>query len=116
MTLAAGKLRHLVEIQEKVQTRVSGSSALQWLWTKITDGDWWVAIEPLSTREFMAAGAMQGKATARIIGRYRPDVTSAMRIKHNDAIYSIEGPPLADKESGLEYITLLVSQGTNKGA
>ena len=34
---------------------------------------------------------------------------------HRGETYSIEGPPLADKKSGLEYLTLLVSKGVKDG-
>lgn len=115
-TLDAGKLRHRVEIQQRVQARASGTGAISWTWQKITNGDVWAAIEPLSTREFVAAAAVQSKVTARIIVRYRSDVTSAMRVVHNGKVYSIEGPPLLDKDSGREYMTLAVSEGANQGA
>lgn len=38
-----------------------------------------------------------------------------MRIVHRGDFYSIEGPPLEDPKSGLEYLTLLVSKGVKDG-
>lgn len=116
MSLDAGKLRHRVLIQSRAENRDPVTGAIQYVWSTITNGVVWAAIEPLSTREFVAAAAVQSKVSARIIMRYRTDVTSAMRIVHNGVVYSIEGPPLRDKESGLEYMTLAVSQGVNLGA
>ncbi len=116
MSIEAGRLRHRVAIEARSTSRDSATGAVAYTWAKITNGDVWAAIEPLSTREFVAANAVQSKVTARIVIRYRADVTAAMRVNHNGRIYSIEGPPLADKESGLEYLTLAVSEGVNKGA
>lgn len=115
MTLAAGKLRHYVEIQARSQSR-SSTGAISWTWAKITNGDEWASIEPLSSREFIAAAAVQSKIAARIVMRYRADVTSGMRVVHNGRVYSIEGPPLADKDSGEEYMSLMVGAGVSLGA
>lgn len=118
MTISAGELCHRVRIERKVQSRSSGTGAISWTWETIPNGRDWAAIEPLSAREFVAAAAVQSKVTGRIKMRYRGDVTSAMRVVHEskNVAYSIEGPPLADKKSGVEYMTLAVGAGVNLGA
>jgi SPP1 family predicted phage head-tail adaptor len=69
------------------------------------------SIEPLSAREFIASAAAQARASTRIQIRYRDSVTSRMRVEDDRGlIYSIEGPPLPDRESGLEYLTLVCLQ------
>lgn len=107
-----GKLRHRVTLQKLGRTRnpVTGG------WTE----DWvdvdpvWASIEPLSAREFIAAQASQSEVTARIVIRHRPDVTAAMRILYRGKVYNIHGV-LADAKSGLEYLTMPVSEGVNDG-
>lgn len=49
----------------------------------------WAAVEPLQGREYIAAQAVQSEVEARIRLRYRPGVTSAMRVIHGADTYSI---------------------------
>lgn len=115
MTLEAGKLRHRIAIQSRTESRDGTTGALTMTWATISNGTVWAAIEPLSTREFVAAGAVQSKVVARIIIRYRSDVLPTMRAVHGSKTYNIEGA-LPDKDSGREYLTLAVSEGVNLGA
>lgn len=112
--MQAGKLRHLVEIQHKITPRdpVTGNFlAPAWVvFAKV-----WAAVEDLSARDLVAAKAGQSQVTGRVVIRYRPGVLPTMRVVHRGELYSIEGPPLADKKSGLEYLTLLVSKGVKDG-
>ena len=97
MTLAAGRLRHRVSIEQYLALLDSNGEVLQDPDTGEVLMDWvalaevWAAIEPLSTREFFAAQSVQSKVSARIIIRYRPDIDAAMRLRHNQKIYNIEG-------------------------
>lgn len=110
--MKAGDLRHRVSIQQDQSTQdpVSGDMTQEW----IEVGKAWAAIEPLSAREFIAAQASQSKVTTRITIRYRAGIDHTMRLVHNGRIYNIEGT-LADKDSGLEYLTLPCSEGVNEG-
>lgn len=111
MALAAGPLRHRVRLQERRLTQDSwGSPVFEW----IDVASVWAAVEPLSAREFMAAQSEQSQVVARIRIRYREGVNGQMRILHRGKVYNIAGV-LADKESGLEYLTLPVSEGVNEG-
>jgi SPP1 family predicted phage head-tail adaptor len=111
MTLQSGKLRHRITVQNPVYTQDSQTGAMTPAWQ--TFKEVWAAIEPLSARDFVAAQAQQSKVVARITIRYLPGITAAMRILHGSNIYVIEGI-LADKDSGLEYMTLPVSLGVKK--
>lgn len=51
---------------------------------------------------------------ARITIRYRQDIDATWRVVHGGKFYNVEGV-LADKDSGLEYQTLPVSQGVSDG-
>lgn len=107
----AGDLRHRVTLQRKVQVRDSEGGVVT---------DWedvatvWAKIAPLSAREFTAAAAVQSKVVARITIRFRDGVVASMRAVHGAKLYNIEGV-LPDQESGLEYLTLPVSEGVNEG-
>lgn len=108
--MEAGKLRHRVEIQHKITPRdpVTGDF-LDPAWVEFAKV--WAAVEDLSARDMIAAKAGQSQVTGRMVIRYRAGVLPTMRVIHRGETYSIEGPPLADKKSGLEYLTLLVSKG-----
>ncbi|RYE50993.1 MAG: head-tail adaptor protein [Rhizobiaceae bacterium] len=110
--MRAGKLRHHVTIQraEFSQDPVTGEITPSW----VEVAKVWAAIEPLSAREFIAAAASQSEVAARIVIRYRPGITSTMRVLYRGKIYNIQGV-LADMESGLDYLTLPCSEGVSDG-
>lgn len=112
--MRAGPLRHLVAFQEKVKTRNPESGAVEYSWV-----DRWprvfASIEPLSARDLLAAKAAQVELTARIVIRYRQGVAATMRIVHRGTVYAIAGKPIPDKNSGREYLTILVSEGLTDG-
>lgn len=112
MSLAAGKLRHRVRIEEQVHVsdEETGAVSTEWRFVAVV----WAAIEPLSAREFVAAATTQSGITARITIRYRPGMRASMRILHGESIYNIAGV-LPDLESGREYLTLPCSAGVNDG-
>lgn len=112
--MEAGKLRHRIEIQHKIILRdPSTGDFLDPAWAEFATV--WAGIEDSSARDLVAAKAAKSQATGRMVIRYRPGVLPTMRVIYRGEIYSIEGPPLADKVSGLEYLTLLVSKGVKDG-
>lgn len=113
--MQAGRLRHRIDIEELTVSRdpVTGDyGEPEWAvrWPKCP-----ARIEPFSARDLVAAQAAQSEVTARVVIRYRAGVLPTMRILYRDEVYSIEGPPLADAKSGLEYLTILVSKGVKDG-
>ncbi|WP_313328704.1 phage head closure protein [Pseudomonas qingdaonensis] len=112
--MRAGPLRHRIEIQHRVASRDSDTGEYgEAVWQPFARV--WSQISPLSARDFIAAKAAQSEATARIVIRYRDGVLPTMRIIYRDEIYSIVGPPLADPDSGLDYLTILTSKGVKDG-
>ena len=107
-----GKLRHRVTIQKQVKTQDALTGEMVVSWADLKQA--WASLEPLSVREFIASQTTQSKVTARVTMRYDAEVNASMRIIYRGKIYNIEGV-LADKKSGLEYITLPVSEGVNIG-
>jgi len=111
MSLEAGRLRHRVAIERIVIAQDPVTGAVTETWTEIAKV--WAAVEPLSAREFVQSAAGQSEVTARITIRTR-DILATDRIIHRGTVYNIRGV-LADKDSGLEYITLPVGTGVNEG-
>lgn len=111
MNLDAGRLRHRVAIERFEVTQDSVTGAVTESWTEIAKV--WAAVEPLSAREFVQSAAGQSEVTARITIRTR-EILATDRIIHRGVAYNIRGV-LADKDSGLEYITLPVGTGVIEG-
>lgn len=113
MSLDAGRLRHKIEIQYKVDAQDSTTGEMVTVWTKFV-GPIWAAVDFMSAREFMAANAVQSEIVGRVTIRYREGVTAAMRVVYNNVAYNIVGV-LPDNETGREYITMPVTAGVNLG-
>jgi len=106
----AGSLRHRVTIQKPVYEQDSfGDVTPGW----VNVANIWASVKFLSAREFVAANAEQSKIVARITIRHRNNIDATMRIFFRGQYYNIEGV-LPDPDSGLEYLTLPVSQGVRK--
>lgn len=125
MSIQAGRLRHRVRIEEKRYLLDSNGDVWQDPQTGATRQEWtlvdevWAAIEPMSAREFVQSQAMQSQVTTRIVIRYRDGMHAAMRLVHvrtgrPDVVYN-PAAFLADKDSGLDYLTAPCAQGVNEG-
>lgn len=110
-TLKSGKLRHRVVIETR-NDQQSSSGAVTVVWEYLATV--WASVEPLSVREFIQSQATQSEITARIMMRYRPDVNATVRFIHKGKIYNPVGV-LPDAQSGIEHITIPVSEGVNDG-
>lgn len=108
MAQAAGKLNHKVQLQQKVETQDATTGEIIVTWTTIAEP--WAEVVPLSAREFIAAQSEQSEVGGRIVIRYRANIDASMRILHRGMAYNILGV-MSDPVSGLEYLTLPVSQG-----
>lgn len=108
----AGRLRHRVTIQSVTETRDTTTGAIATSWADVATV--WAAVEPLSGREFLAAQANQAEVVARILIRYRDDVTAKMRVVAGSKVYNIRAV-LPDKESGIDHLTLMVAEEVNDG-
>lgn len=122
MSLAAGRLRHRVRIDRRVQTRDAfGGVVVTWapLTGTAATSTVWAEIVPLSVREFIVSAAQESQLTTRITIRARAGLDATLRLVH--LVNGVDGPIynpagfLADKESGLEYVTAPCSEGTSDG-
>ena len=110
--IAAGRLRHRVQLQRQVrgQSPVTGAQTVSWE----PLAEVWAEVAALSVRELVAAKAVDSEVTMRVTIRQRDDVTDKCRVIHRGKILNIHGV-LPDPVSGLEYLTLPCSEGVNDG-
>lgn len=108
----SGKLRHRVTIEKPGYTQDPNTGEQIPGWELV--GNVWADVSPLSAREFIAAQATQSEISARITIRYRPDLSADMRILHRGRIYNPAGM-IPDQVSGIEHITIPVSEGVDEG-
>ena len=106
----AGKLRHRITVQRNQKTQDQNTGEIVDAWVNYVS--LWAAIEPVSVREFVASSMNQSEIVARMLIRARSDLTADMRILHGGKVYNPAGF-LADKDSGLEYMTIPVTFGAN---
>lgn len=80
----------------------------------------WGGVEPLTTREILAADQFQGEITHRIILDYLDSkgVTKAWRIKDNTTspalIYTLHGPPMNLRSKNRD-VHIMASEGIDNG-
>lgn len=107
--MRSGPLRHPIVIEAAERSQDPQTGEITETWTPIQAQPIWARWEWLSVRDFMAAQAGQSQIVARVTIRYRNGLDYKMRILYRGKIYNIEGL-LPDAESGLEYITIPVSE------
>jgi len=116
-TLSAGRLRHRVTIQQKVEVQDTfGEMNVEW---QNFASNVPAEIAPLSAREFIAAKAVQATVSTKITIRYRTGILANMRVVHvakggETTIYNI-AKPIRDNKTGLGWLTLLATDGVNDG-
>ena len=95
--LRAGLLRHYAAIEQRSITQDSNLDQSSTWTTFLQD---WMAIEPMSGRELIAAAAVQNVATHLITMRFRAGVTAQMRVNYNGRFFNITSPPRNYEERG----------------
>ena len=108
--MSAGKYRRRVTFQQRVNTTDSfGQSSVAWtdLFTL------WAAVEPLSGREILAAGAERAEDMYRIVIRYRTGITTQMRIKYGGKVFDITSE--TDILSKHKETEIMCKSGVNDG-
>jgi SPP1 family predicted phage head-tail adaptor len=116
--LSAGQLRDRVTIQQRITTiNSSGEQVSNWeevAFSANGDGKFWASVVPMSARELLAAEAVKSEVKSRVVMRYNANVTAQMRLVLDGAYFNIAGI-IRDPETGMEWMTLPVSQGLNEG-
>lgn len=103
--IRAGDLRHLITLQRLVEDQDSSGDIIRGYLPVDTV---YSAVQPFSSRELIAAQAVQNNAVVRFVIRHRDDIDTAWRVGYRGRVYAIEGA-LADADSGIEYLTLTCS-------
>lgn len=109
--IAAGRLRHRVEIWRKTTTRDSNGVATE---ARTLFATVWAEVAPSSGREFIQSGQLQSEVVARITIRKLTGLRASDYVRFRSQNYNISAI-LTDVVSGLEYFTLPVSMGVNDG-
>lgn len=102
------RLRHRIELQRPEEVQDPQTGAVDLVWVKYADR--WAEYVPASVREFIAAAAVQSEVKGRFVVRYDAGITADMRVIHRGKAFAILGV-MPDPDSGLEYMTLAVSEG-----
>lgn len=106
--VASGDLRHKVQLQKNLVSQDPDTGEIVSNWTTVAEV--LAQIVPMSSREFLAAGAEQSELRGRIVIRWRDGVDASMRVLHRGLYYAIHGV-MNDAVSGREHITLQVGEG-----
>lgn len=105
--MKAGKLRHRIKFYKKQSVRpIGGSATVTWEHMLTLSA----SFEPLSVKDVINAKAADSQIVARCVIRYREDIDSTMQIVHKGRTYEIDGDPLPDPNSGIEYLTLMLRE------
>jgi len=113
MGLHAGRLRHVIEIQESIQIQNASTGGMVERWQTVSGCSAVPAeIVYISGREFISSNAKQSEIVARITIRNRTGITTKMRIIGMGKTFDIQGI-LPDHETGNTWLTMPVSEVLN---
>lgn len=104
----AGKLRHRITILSPETEQDSTTGEYEEVYTELATV--WASWEPYSVKDMLSASNIQNETSVRCMIRYRSDVTARMRVLFRSKYYEIVGNPLPDTKSGIEYMTLMLSE------
>lgn len=111
--MQSGKLPHRITIEYEIegdQDQVTGYVPI--IWTEFTKV--WGKLEALSTKDQLQAQAINSSMTARCKIRYSikaSQIDSTMRVLFRGKYWKIDGDPISDNQSGLEWLTLNLAEG-----
>lgn len=103
-SLPAGKLRHLIRIEERRRDQDPETGAMVGTWGTVAGV--YAAIEPLSARDFIAAQMAQSRISVRITIRHRHGLNTTMRLVGPDGTVYTPLAFLHDADTGREYLTV----------
>lgn len=81
-----GRLRHLITVQEAVETTNSVGEVAE-TWTELDQV--WAAIEPISGREFQAVQQIAAETTHKVTIRFLEGVTAKHRVLFGSRVFDI---------------------------
>lgn len=107
----ATHLRHRLKFYRPTASRSPTGAVKVGQWEHILT--LWGQFIPLSVKDIIAGQAQDSHITARAKIRYRDDIDGTMRVQHAGRMYEIVGEPLADNNTGREYLTLVLKGVAN---
>ena len=85
--MRAGQLRHVVQIQEPIETQDSLGGVVQ-TWQRVIQP--WGALEAIASREFFGSGQVQADVDHRLRLRYHDGLTPKMRVVYGARTFAIK--------------------------
>ena len=116
--IAAGRLRHMVRIEQQVQVKNSfGETSTEW--EAIRDELFPCEIRPQNSRELLASQQVSSESTTMIVMRYNASIKASMRAVEvfngaDGTIYNLS-PPIRDPDSGREWMQIPATALLNAG-
>lgn len=110
--MKATPLRHRLKLYQPVTKRTATGAVQTGHWLHILT--LWGQFTPLSVKDIIAGQVQDTQITARAKIRYRTDISHAMRVEFGGVHYEIVGRPLADNQTGREYLTLMLKEVDNE--
>lgn len=113
MSIEAGNLPHRIVIEHQTEgDQDQNTGYVPIVWTEFTKI--WGKLEALSTKDQLQAQAINSNMTGRCRIRYSSkaaQIDSTMRVLFRGKYWKIDGDPIQDNESGLEWLTLNLAEG-----
>lgn len=100
--MKAGELDQRVTLQRREQGEDEAGQPFD-DWVNVATV--WAAVRPLRANDLIRANAITNIMDAKVVLRYRPGITSAMKVQHGTDTYSIES--VIDVKSGRRELELL---------
>ena len=104
----SGLFRHTILLQRPVEVQDPNTGAVDLVWQDY--GTRSAQSTPQRIKELIAAAAVHSEIRGVFIVRYDPAITADMRVIYRGKQHAILGV-MEDPDSGLEYMTLAVSEG-----
>ena len=111
MAISAGQLRHRVAFYKQSTTRSATGAVQAGRWENVFTV--WGQFVHLSVKDVITGQSAGVAITARAIIRHCTDIDGTMRVEYAGRMYEIVGEPLADPNTGKEYLTLALKGVTD---
>lgn len=108
---SAGQLTQRVQLQQRAAS-VDGLGESIGAWVDV-GAPVWAKVEPLTGREYLAAGALQQTVDTRFVIRHRTGITPSMRLVWQGRPYDIVSAEAAD--GGSEWLDIMAVNGVRDG-
>ncbi|WP_424585476.1 phage head closure protein [Acinetobacter baumannii] len=110
--MQSGKLKHRIQVQKPINSQDPDTGAVISTWSE--HATIWAEVTDLSTKDVIAAKAVNSTIQARAKVRYSPKtklINSTMRVFFDGYYYRIDGKPMRDPDSHREYLTINLATG-----